>query len=196
MTTARDDYQALRGVQYEGLVLRDVVFHQTVRRLDSSDGRGKPPVTLRELPRDGTREPRAGKEFRPSFVLDESPPSRIVFLANGHQWIVLATLGSGPAIEDSPADVDDGHRARISLHPFAAESEQTGNVVQMVMSQDDFMDAREVHVQFTGVRRHGVRVCSRVEQDAVAVRFNEGGEAPFTEPGRFSDEHGREHGDP
>src|SRR5262249_60421092 len=81
MTTARDDDQALRAVQYERLVFQDVVFHQAFRRLDSPDGGGKAPVALRELPRDGTREPRARKEFRPGFVVDESPSRRRILLA-------------------------------------------------------------------------------------------------------------------
>src|SRR5438128_2543680 len=99
----------------------------------------------------------------------------------------------GENIDD--AGVDGGHGGGILLHPFAAKSEQAGNEVRMVVCEDDFVDAGEINLQVAGVRSDGVGMRARVEENAVAVRFDERREAPLAEGGWLSDEHGREHCD-
>jgi hypothetical protein len=191
MTAACNHNQALRRVQDERLIFRNVVFGQAFRRLDFSRFA---PVALRELPRHRAGKPRAGKKLRPAFVLDEFAAGGFVLLANGHHLVVF-TFGSGPAIKDSLANVDDGHGAGVFLHPFAAKREQAGHVVPMVVSEDDFPDPGEVDLQVARVDGHRFRMRPGVEENAMAVRFDEGGESPFAKPRRFSHEHRGEHSD-
>ncbi|GAC1631055.1 MAG: hypothetical protein NVS9B14_02380 [Candidatus Acidiferrum sp.] len=65
----------------------------------------------------------------------------------------------------------------------------------MVVREDYFADTGEVYLQVTRVDGHCFRMRSSVQQNAVAIGFDEGGESPFAKPGRLSHEHRGEHGD-
>src|SRR5262249_29114836 len=127
-------------------------------------------------------------------MLDEFAAGRFELLANGDHLVVFA-VGSGTTIEDAFANVNGGHGSGIFFHQFAAKSEQAGDVIPMVRSEGCFGDAGKVELQLCRFQGERVRVRASVEQNAMAVRFDERGKAPFANASGFADEHGGEDSD-
>jgi hypothetical protein len=104
----------------------------------------------------------------------------------------VAFAGGGRAApENTLAGVRARERGGIRFGEFPAQRQQAAGMVRVVVTEEDFLHAGQVHAQFLRVPEHGVGPRAGVEQDAAAIGFDQGGEAPFTDPPVR--QHGRKH---
>ncbi len=197
MSAAANHDQSVWRVDDDRGVFRDVVLDWPGRRLKQTTAAEAAEIPLRMDARHRSEQPHSRSQGERCGVLDELPAQSLVLRFDRRQAIRFNAVRGAPAEKDPLRDVHTRQRARVLLHELAPERNQPAGVIAVIVREHHVGDVRQIDLHLGDVLEHRFGARAGIDQDAAAVGFEHGREAPLANAAgaRAADQHRRQDGD-